>query len=132
MLQVGVKVFLKNREGKFLILKRSAERYPNIKKLWDIVGGRIEPGTPLLENLKREVREETKLEIQGQPKFVYAQDILRPDKHIVRLTFVGQAEGTPVISEEEEAYAWQTLAELKGRSDLDEFANEVLALGLVE
>ncbi|OHA19729.1 MAG: hypothetical protein A2W52_00115 [Candidatus Taylorbacteria bacterium RIFCSPHIGHO2_02_49_25] len=52
-LQVGVKVFLKNRERKFLLLKRSHARYPNIKNFWDIPGGRIFPGSSLQENIER-------------------------------------------------------------------------------
>ena len=37
-LQVGVKVLLKNPEGKYLFLHRSAEKYPETQK-WDIPGG---------------------------------------------------------------------------------------------
>ncbi len=60
-LQVGVKIFLKNKEGKYLLLKRNSVKYSNIRGEWDIVGGRIDPGTKLMDNLRREVREETQL-----------------------------------------------------------------------
>jgi ADP-ribose pyrophosphatase YjhB (NUDIX family) len=76
-LQVGVKILLKNKEGKCLVACRSAEKYPEVGAKWDIVGGRITPGIPLIENLKREVREETGLEIIYEPKLITAQDILR-------------------------------------------------------
>ncbi len=56
-LQVGVKALLRNGEGKYLLLRKSPERYPEIGAKWEIVGGRIEPGTPLLENLRREILE---------------------------------------------------------------------------
>ncbi len=59
-LQVGVKALLKNSAGKYLLLRRNPEKYPEVGATWDIVGGRIDPGTPLFENLKREVYEETK------------------------------------------------------------------------
>ena len=52
ILQVGVKIFLKNKEGKFLLLKRSSEKYKGTKGSWDIVGGRIDIGSKLMENLK--------------------------------------------------------------------------------
>ena len=58
-LQVGVKVYLRGTEGKFLLLHRSAVKYPDVIDRWDIVGGRIDPGTPLLANLERELAEET-------------------------------------------------------------------------
>ena len=55
-LQVGVKVLLQNSDGKYLLLERNLEKYTDVKKSdkWDIVGGRINIGTPLLDNLKRE------------------------------------------------------------------------------
>src|SRR3989344_6009185 len=88
-LQVGVKIILQNKEGKILLLHRNWEKYPEVKKdnSWDIVGGRINIGTPLLENLKREIFEETKLNLIKERKLIAAQDILRTDKHVVRLTY---------------------------------------------
>jgi len=65
-LQVGVKVLLRNREGKYLLWRRSLIKYPNIGHKWDIVGGRINPGIALLDNLKREVKEETNLDLAGR------------------------------------------------------------------
>ena len=46
-LQVGVKAFLKNDEGRILLLKRSAAKYSEVgSELWDIAGGRIIAGCP--------------------------------------------------------------------------------------
>lgn len=127
LLQVGVKIFLKNTKGKYLLLKRSAIRYPNIKNLWDIPGGRIFPGTPLLENIKREVFEETKLTVSDEPKLIGAQDIIRlPEKHIVRLTFLSTTSGAPVLDEEHLEFKWLTLEEIKSIKGLDEFTREIL------
>ena len=130
MLQVGVKIFLKNKEGKFLLIRRSA-KYTGIEGQLDIVGGRIDIGTSLIENLKREVQEETKLEIVNEPKLIYAQDILRPNKHVVRLTYIGETEGEPVLDHESTEYLWLTLEELKTRTDIDEFAKEVVEKSLI-
>lgn len=76
-LQVGVKIILQNNEEKFLLLQRNLEKYPGIKQndSLDIVGGRIQAGISLLENLKRDVFEETKLNLVGEPKLIAAQDI---------------------------------------------------------
>src|SRR3989338_7350237 len=97
-LQVGVKILLKNKDGKYLVICRSAEAYPEVGAEWCIPGGRINPGYSLLENLKREVMEETGLEINGEPKLITAQDILRSHKHIVRLTYSGSADGEVKLS----------------------------------
>ncbi len=125
-LQVGVKALLKNKDNKYLFLRRNPEKYPGLGNSWDIVGGRIEPGTPLLENLKREIKEETKLILEKTPHLVAAQDILRPNKHVVRLTFVGEIDGEPVLDQDHIEYKWFSLEELKTLENLDSFFKELL------
>src|SRR3990167_9057908 len=106
-LQVGVKILLKNKDGRYLVVRRSPEKYPEVGPKWDFVGGRINLGISLIENLRREVKEETGLEIIGEPKLISAQDILRLEgKHIVRLTYSGEAEGEVVISDEHSDFKW--------------------------
>ena len=127
ILQVGVKVFLQNENGRYLLLKRSPVRYPEIKNFWDIPGGRIFPGTPLLENIKREVFEESKLPVLGEIRLLGAQDIIRlPAKHIVRLTFSAATSGDPKLAAEDIEYRWVTIEEMKNEKKLDEFTREIL------
>jgi len=128
ILQVGVKILIQNQEGKYLLLRRSLDKYPDINGRWDIVGGRIEPGTNLIDNLQREVREETKLEIIGEPKIVAAQDILRkPGYHIVRLTYLGKVKGEIELDlSENDAYQWFSLSDLKALEDVDVYLRELL------
>jgi ADP-ribose pyrophosphatase YjhB (NUDIX family) len=130
-LQVGVKIVLQNEEGKILLLERNPAKYPEIMKSdsFDIVGGRINVGTPLLENLKREIFEETKLELLEEPKLLAAQDILREDKHVVRLTYIGKTKGDPRIEEDAEkdhiSYKWLTKEEIKNTPGIDQYFMEV-------
>lgn len=132
-LQVGVKVFLKNKEGKFLVVKRNPEKYGAVRGEWDIVGGRIDPGSKLIDNLKREVKEETQLEILGEPKLIYAQDIIpNSEKHVVRLSYLGDTQGEPVLDTSENIeYQWLKLEELKKQENLDVYVKEILDLGLI-
>ena len=126
-LQVGVKALLKNHEGKYLLLRRSTIKYPEVGAMrWDIVGGRINPGTSLFENLKREVKEETQLALEHEPRLIAAQDILRPDKHVVRLTFVGEIAGTPVLNEDHDEFGWFSLKEMRRLNGLDSFTAEII------
>jgi len=67
-LQVGVKILLKNKEGKFLLVRRNPKKYPEVGPKWDIIGGRIEPGASLMGNLRHEIKEEVSLDYQGEPK----------------------------------------------------------------
>jgi len=127
-LQVGVKIFLKNKEDKFLLVKRNTDKYKNVKGVWDIVGGRIEPGEDLTKNLEREVLEETGLKITSTPKLIYAQDIIpNEEKHVVRLTYTGNTEGKPVLDTSENVeYEWLSLEEMKHKEGLDIYVKEIL------
>ncbi|MBI2121278.1 MAG: NUDIX domain-containing protein [Candidatus Wildermuthbacteria bacterium] len=128
ILQVGVKVLLRNKDGKYLLLRRSLEKYPEVEGRWDIVGGRINPGKTLFENLQREVQEETALNIVTTPRLVGAQDILRSkNRHVVRLTYVGEAVGEIALdTAEHDAYEWYTRDEIIGLTDLDMYLKELL------
>jgi len=123
-LQVGVKAFLKNKQGKYLMLRRANNHGTTGE--WDIPGGRINPETPLLENLKREIQEETGLTLTGELLLIAAQDIFKPEFHVVRLTYQGIIEGTPTLSEEHSEYKWMTLKQLTELSPLDSYIRELL------
>lgn len=133
ILQVGVKAFLKNKEGKFLLLKRSSEKYKNTKGVWDIVGGRIDPGTSLLENLKREIQEETQLILTDEPRLIFAQDIIpNTEKHVVRLTYIANIEGEPILDiSENTEYKWLSLDEMKKHDELDVYVKEIVDKGII-
>lgn len=128
-LQVGVKILLKNREGNYLLLLRSLDKYPGAIPMWDIPGGRINPGTSLIENLKREVIEEAGLKITSEPKFIAAQDIFvnEINRHVVRLTYTGLGGGNVKLSEEHTDFKWLTLEEILKLDPLDSYLKEVLS-----
>lgn len=129
-LQVGVKALLKNNAGKYLLLKRSDKKYPEVGARWDIVGGRIEPGSPLMDNLRREIREEINLELTEEPKLIAAQDILRVEgRHVVRLTYLGTIEGEPKLDSDHTEFGWFTLDEIRTLENLDIYFKELLDRG---
>jgi putative endonuclease len=120
-IQVGVKVLLASETGRFLFLRRSQEKYTDVTELWDIAGGCIDPGERLVDNLYREVLEETGLEVIGDLFLVAAQDIMpRNDLHVVRLTYIARvSNGKIELSDEHVDYRWFTLAELDMLEGLD-------------
>ena len=132
ILQVGVKVILKNKDNKYLLLKRS-KRYPDAQFKWDIAGGRINTGSSLMDNLKREVKEETNLDLEKPVKLIAAQDILKSDKHIVRLTYLGEIEGEPKISDEHTDFRWFTKEEMESLKpeEIDKYLKGILNAGLI-
>ncbi len=131
---MGVKALLQNPEGKFLLVRRSADRYPEVGPKWDIVGGRIEPGTPLLENLKREIQEEVGLVLIAEPRLIAAQDILRiPGRHVVRLTYVAPISGDPRLDSDHTEFRWASREELAQltEKELDIYVKALLNAGLL-
>jgi ADP-ribose pyrophosphatase YjhB (NUDIX family) len=132
VLQVGVKILFKNSEGKYLLARRNPKKYPEVGPQWDIIGGRIEAGSSLLDNLKREINEEVGLNYMGDPVLVAAQDIIRaPEKHVVRLTYLGEINGDPKIDEEHLEAKWFTAEELKDEANLDKFFKELLDKNII-
>jgi 8-oxo-dGTP diphosphatase len=131
-LQVGVKALLKNKDGQFLVLCRNKEKYPEVETPWDIVGGRIEPGTNLVDNLKREIFEETKLELKHHPILISAQDILRQDKHVVRLTYMVPIEGVPILDQDHDDFLWGTVDEIIALEGVDPYLKQVLETAKTE
>lgn len=133
ILQVGVKVVLKNPEGKILLLRRAEGKYSKVVGSWDIPGGRIDPGTTLSENLNRELKEETGLIPASKPLLMAAQDILNfEDRHVVRLTYVARTEGEPTLDGlEHSEYQWVTFEELSKKEDLDVYVKELLVSSLL-
>lgn len=123
-----MKCLLFNDKNQFLILERSKEKYPEVKDIWDIPGGRIDPGVDLITNLKREVMEETQLRLLGEPKLIAAQDILRiPGRHVVRLIYTCKCEGKLVIDQTEAvAYKWVTLEEVKFMEGVDMYLKNLI------
>jgi 8-oxo-dGTP diphosphatase len=61
-IQLALKAIIE-KDGKILIIKRS-EKERFFKGIWDLPGGKIRFGEEPNESLKREVREETNLEIE--------------------------------------------------------------------
>lgn len=115
VLQVGVKALIQNTQGKYLFLLRSEPYSGETQPKWDVPGGRINIGEPLTEALKREIKEETSMALQGDPQILFAQDILRDkDKHVVRVTYLVQAVGRIRLDvSEHQSYKWLTLSQAR-------------------
>lgn len=120
VLEVGVKAFIVNG-SKYLFLRRAHPYEDKDVKEWEIPGGRIGPGEATLAALKREIQEETGLELNKVLRVLAAQDIQRvPGRHTVRITYLVNCKNPDQkISLDllgptgHDDYSWITLAELK-------------------
>ena len=128
-LQVGVKVLLKNSKGKYLLMRRSSYEERGAGK-WDIAGGRLEAATSLMENLAREVKEETGLAMKNEPRLLAAQDIIWPDRHVVRITYSAEVEGEPRLGLEHSEFGWFTYEEMQKMDTMDDYLKKLLDAGV--
>ncbi len=129
-LNVGVKSIIFNKEKKVLLLRRNEDKYKELRGFWDIPGGRIEPGSDLISNLKREIYEETKLSGVTPISLFGAQDIFDHDKkyyHVVRLTYISRVTTNKVILDDENIdYKWVDLEELLKVKNLDKYLKTLI------
>lgn len=108
---VGLKAVVLNAKNEMLLLQRSADN--TVAGKWDIPGGRMSFGESLDEALKREVKEESGLDVERIGAVLNVCTFLRDvdaKNQIVRITFaVRAAEGLVTVSDEHQAHGWVAL-----------------------
>jgi len=103
------------RGGKVLAVRRA--RKPALN-LYTMPGGVVEIGETLFEAVKREVREETALEIEPVALAGHREAIMRDaqgkvERHFIILCFAARwLSGEPVLNDELDDARWLTLPEL--------------------
>jgi len=97
------KVILIDDENRLLIMKSSDINVKHAGE-WDLPGGHIHEGEGDIEGLKREVQEETTLDI-ADPEKIHEEGRIKFYK-------TSQYHGTIQLSEEHTAYKWVTIEEL--------------------
>ncbi len=109
--RVAAKAVIVNGEGKVLIV-READTYDEGTKIgrYGLPGGRVEPGEKFFDGLKREVAEETGLEVEPlKPLYVgeWFPTIKGVPNHITAIFYICKALSTNVrLSEEHDHYEW--------------------------
>ena len=105
------------RDGKVLVVRRA--RKPALN-LYTMPGGVVEAGETLFEAVKREVREETALEIEPVALAGHREAVVRDkdgkvERHFVILCFAARwISGEPVLNEELDDARWVKPAEIEG------------------
>jgi ryanodine receptor 2 len=118
--KLSVKAFVRNGDGLFLSIRRSAASRNNGGK-WDFPGGKVDPGEAVDQALVREVHEETGLSITVLG-VVGAVDAELKEVHAAYMIFEARTEDNDVrLSEEHSEYRWLTRSELAAADLVDQF-----------
>ncbi len=102
-----VGALISDDEGRVLMIR--TQKWSN---LWGIPGGKIKLGEPSAQALRREIKEETNLEV-SEIEFVMVQDCIESKEfyrsaHFVLLNYTCRARGAPAVrlNEEAQEFKW--------------------------
>jgi 8-oxo-dGTP diphosphatase len=105
---VGVGVVVTDADGRLLLIQRGRE--PG-KGLWAVPGGKVEWGEEMREAARREVEEETGLEVVVG-EVVWVGEVIEESHHIVLVDFAGQVTGGMLqAGDDADAVRWVGLDE---------------------
>jgi 8-oxo-dGTP diphosphatase len=113
-LGVGALIF---EDGRILLVERGKEP---LKGYWSIPGGIVETGEKLEEGVRREVLEETGLEVEPFSMFEIFERIIpdaegKPEYHYVLIDYLCQRlNGEPAAASDASRVAWVSEPELGG------------------
>lgn len=100
-----VKGVVTDGQGRALLLKRTADTAVD-PGLWDLPGGKLDPGELFDDAFRREVREETGLDVEIVG-VAGARDWVIPSRRVVYLILRASAYSDDVcLSDEHVAFAW--------------------------
>lgn len=107
---IGAKAIIVN-EGRILVLREADYDEGTNEGRWDVPGGRINPEEPIIEGLKREVMEESGLQIEaGEVLGVYETfpTIKGEACHIVRVYYQAKliSPSEVTLSGDHDLYEW--------------------------
>jgi mutator protein MutT len=102
--KVTVGAVVRDDNGRVLITRRNVEPF---KGKWCIPGGHLDFNERAEDGVRREVKEETGLDLRDVKFFMFSEEFL-PERnwHAIALIFIAQAEGKITFNEEVSETVW--------------------------
>lgn len=126
--QIGVKAIIE-KDNKILFIKRS-NKYTDLEDAWDIPGGRLEFGEEPEDGLRREIKEETGLELDQIKQILDATTVFtNEEKQIVRITYfctIKETNEDHTISDEHTHAEWVPKEKIKTLEMKDTILKKVI------
>lgn len=121
---ISVKGFIYFND-KYLFVRKSLKSQPNIE-LWELPGGGLNFGELPEDALKREIKEETGLDIKVIRPLIVWSFLKYSNKQNIGITFLCEAAGDSVkISSEHDAYKWLSKEEFETINILPELKDDM-------
>ncbi len=105
---VGVAAIILNAGGQILLGRRTGGRYPG---LWCIPCGYVEYDEDVYDAIRREIKEETNLDIEPVRVFTVQSNFHDPEKHSMGIWFWAQVRGGELLAGDDlDQVAWFDLS----------------------
>ena len=112
-------------QGRVLAMRRASHRDAGAG-LWETLSGRVEPGEEPVDAIRREIMEESGLEVELDERPFDAYAAMRGSQNMMVLVYLGQARGSDVRrSDEHDAHDWLMPSEFAERSSLTRLVESV-------
>ncbi|MEM2933555.1 MAG: NUDIX domain-containing protein [Methanocellales archaeon] len=94
---IAVGAVIKNSEGKILLVQHKPERFGYWRGKWICPGGRLKLGESIEAGIKREVKEETNLDIELKEPLVPFERIVKKGReielHVIYIDYIARIAG---------------------------------------
>jgi 8-oxo-dGTP diphosphatase len=118
-LKLVAKMYVQNKQGKYLLLKRSDDDKYRPGE-WDLPGGSVDQGEDPIDAVLREVKEETNIEVTNYKILTTYSSVT--NKHVVTLLYFGEALSEDIIvSREHSEFEWVSVKEILKKNMPDKY-----------